>query len=1682
MVYNGISATSLFPEEVLQISLDGTPGLVLDSNIMVKFNNITNRKWYTKGVWTDPNDPSVVFQADDPYGILQLHNTPILEWDATNKSDQVATLGLRGVTDSTPIINVVPTRLIPDISIDTMNVISGTLRLFPAEVHLTDAYAEDPLPDLFYLQTTGSPTTPALYMSAGPLHTKTDIEIPDFYSVGVNNTNLTTLAGSLGTSFSNLEFRAILRIDNQDVEVYARQEDDDPTKIWSIEHLRSGDASECGYYVISGTCDPDTGDYFLYFNCGNPKPGTSIGAYFTAIDTSTPSTLITGGTSPNFNFQTTLPIYLYDFDVAVSEDNINFYYGFPIQFRDGWEIQDDGSSEVSIYPKAKDIYGNTMDLSSANSKWRLMPLDNEGYEIGTDILIKTQADSVYAFGTWLNGDDVPLKISSPDEEYSQYTFVAEISSTNGKIWRDVVSISVDSSDMDLPISGGPVSEDGTTFLLDTNPDFILNDGTYVVFDIPDNYNRAYLVNCAGDDIPLGVPVLIENATCVSAVNIGPGTTTIFMSGGGMSGDYYIDSALDLSDFKLMIDVEELSTCQPYNSFSISATFQNDEGDIYAVPSNGLLCWEINSSGNSYSGQFINRANESLNFNDCVGAFNNDVITAQLNLDSYGVGSEAKIFTILARYNDLDNALTQLSPPVELEIKSLPDPSTYGTFFDVISGTDDLIVSTRTNTTFPLEPGTHTFLFQLEDDLPFSYDPSKVVWKRNGIIVASGVDSVMIPINSTAPSNDIEVFIDDVIVPGWGDKPFCLDKKLTFIRVDNTSVDFIAFPKHRFSGENLTYLNFNNYTSSYGNSAYNNGHVETFTLSAEPGFDSYFWKIGDYTKFTNSNITTMDISVPEELVGTSIPIELSAYNNDIADGSFAFTGSTDDSGPLRSHIRFVGYPTISLSASITENYFDLNQNDSEPFTINMVINNSFPSPLKIVDGGELDITISKAGYADKVVTIPANTSTLKYFDFTTLNPSDLFGISPNTYNTVVISISGTVNTTILAASDFEVREQITNKVSIPVTVFNGPFLSISPQSHCVDVGTTVEFKNTTPSFPIMNGQYTDFIFDDGAGNISETETADEPLYGFYEEPGVYSPSLTATIGSQTVIKTFDSLIIAGCGNLCTEYNPEFARQFGEDLKLPHDLNSLMLRPNERLTSHSFNSCIERMMENFNYIFNNCQVYSIEAPTKLINDIPIDGMELDLKFAKYKNKFAYGISNSGNIVVIDFENVEDTSLPPKDRFKYVKNDNFITDQETLVNPVSIDLNSDGTRFAVLDGGTNSIYIYSFNPQTKETNLIIYWGGPGSRSARTKFNSPTVVRFGQDDSLYVLDPESYIIKKYNRYYNWISNIEHPDWILNREQLVSMSMDSDNYLYALTNTGKLYVFDDKDKFINTIQLEDSGDLFFNKFSDGVFYIIGDREIYKYTKFGMKLNKWTSPEFEDRIVGMEQLGSILYVMTNNNIYVAFDCLTLDSIRSDEMDDLFWTLDSMFVNKDEGVQDWVYNDSFSKMYQNIDMLRRSIYKMFITYNNPFDPEKLEYEVLPLHPDDFDQSYISEETFIGINEFVTYDVFNRVISQLHNNMESVLNQVQSRSKNTRIECKGSLCYTWKKMTTNDTLQPNNCTINPLSWVELEDNNITNWYSLSCEDAAKSELELINFDLSLAKNRVPIKIENCEIVDK
>lgn len=1685
MVYNGISVETPFPNEVLKISLDGNgSGFVLESNIMSKFDTFNTHKFTSKPAWVNSSDSSDIYQADDPFRIMSFPATEAVEVDLTNKSNYISNLYIRGTTDENPVITVLPTRIIPNFIMNSLTNIGAVLQKYDYEVVLSNQYDQGGISN--YLDPSGIPTAPSYYLSGGPLHTKTEIDNPSFYSVTDSGTTVTTIQGSLGTPFSNLEFTSNITVSGEEVIIKTRQKPDDPTQLWSIDYTINNPDATCSYNAISGTCDPYTGDYELHFICGNATNGKDISATYVKLDESNASTLSILGSSPTISFQTTLPIYLYDFDVYVSLDNNDYYYGFSMVFLPDNLVENNGSSAVKLSPKMSTSYGDTMGLDGDHSKWRLVSEVGEDYVEGEDIILTDSLSNSYNLGNWIDGDNSFVTISSPGDEFNQFSFVVEISSTNGKTISSQAIINSNTGSSELILSGQIVSEDKRSYTLNTNPNYEIPTGTNVVFDIPENRNNSVIRRCDNNSvISLNTPVQIDNVECIIVDNVGFGTTTVFMSSesSGLSGEYIIESELSLDGFSLLLETEDLSSCGLETPYGINLSLINDQGNEFVLPDMGTICWEVSYEEDSnISISAENRLGEDLILDQCVPAYGNDSISAIMAIDDYSDFSESEIVEVRARYLDDENTVELISNLVELSPKSLPDPSIYNSFFDVFSGSN-FIGSTDVNTSIPIGIGQQDIIVKLKENPTFSFNDSNVTWTlRTGpTIVGTWIgddQTISFEVVSAPLLYILTLDITGAQIAGWEGREFCLSTQMRFIALSDTEVDFIAFPRNRFAGPTRFIQDFNNYTSSYGNTAYDHGHTETFYLSANPGHTSYQWKIKDFTKTTPSNTTTLDVRVDNDEVNIPFTIELSAYSDSVGDGAFPFIGSSDDSTPLKSHVRFISYPDIVLSGDISDDLFDLNLNSEEPFNIDLALTNSFPSPLKVINGGTAEITLSASTFGIRKMSIPLNSNSENIFGFFDLDPSNFFGISPNTYNNINIEISGTAMGIINPPNDFLSEPIETNTISIPVKVYHGPFLSISLDSYCVEVGTDVIFKNTTPSFPITDGTYTNFRFDDGTGTISETSANDEDFIGFYESPGTYSPSLTASLGGEDVVKVFDSMVIVGCGDQCVSYNSNYSRRFDRDLELPYSREELMLKPNERLTHETFNDSLKKIMDNFQYLNDNCQVYSLAAPTKLINDISLAGMELDLKVAKYKNKFAYGISNGGNIVILDFRNVENYSLGPLERFEYIKNDNLVTNEERLERPISIDLNSDGSKFAVLDAASKSIYIYSFNSQTQESKFIAYWGGAGSRTARTKFNSPVSVKFGQNDSLYVLDPESYIIKKYNKYFNWVSNVEHEDWLNTRESLISMSMDSDNYLYVLTASHNLYVFDDKDKFINVIKLQDVGELFFNKFSDGAFYVIKEREIIKYTKFGMRLNKWTSPTFLDNIIGVEQLGSILYIMTNKNIYVAFDCLTIDSIRSEEVDELFWTYDQIKIDRNEAVQDWVYNDSLSKLHQNIDMLRRTIYRTFITYINPFDNEKTEYEVAPIEKEDFDPNYVEDETYIGINEFVTYDVFNRVMSQLHSNMESVMKQIQSKPKNTRIECDDSLCYTWKKMTTNNKLQPNNCVVNPLSWVELKDNEIEDWNGLECEDAEKTEYELINFDLSRAKNRVPYKIDNCE----
>ena len=86
----------------------------------------------------------------------------------------------------------------------------------------------------------------------------------------------------------------------------------------------------------------------------------------------------------------------------------------------------------------------------------------------------------------------------------------------------------------------------------------------------------------------------------------------------------------------------------------------------------------------------------------------------------------------------------------------------------------------------------------------------------------------------------------------------------------------------------------------------------------------------------------------------------------------------------------------------------------------------------------------------------------------------------------------------------------------------------------------------------------------------------------------------------------------------------------------------------------------------------------------------------------------------------------------------------------------------------------------------------------------------------------------------------------------------------------------------------------------------------------------------------------------------------------------YWPLSNLFIHKDEYVQNWVYNKSFQRLWDNIELFRGSLY---------FNETNCKGYKPPTHS--------KEQIIIGQNEIVTSAVVNRSIEYLWSNFESLL---------------------------------------------------------------------------------------------
>jgi hypothetical protein len=113
-----------------------------------------------------------------------------------------------------------------------------------------------------------------------------------------------------------------------------------------------------------------------------------------------------------------------------------------------------------------------------------------------------------------------------------------------------------------------------------------------------------------------------------------------------------------------------------------------------------------------------------------------------------------------------------------------------------------------------------------------------------------------------------------------------------------------------------------------------------------------------------------------------------------------------------------------------------------------------------------------------------------------------------------------------------------------------------------------------------------------------------------------------------------------------------------------------------------------------------------------------------------------------------------------------------------------------------------------------------------------------------------------------------------------------------------------------------------------------------------------------------------LLITTNDKILKFPDKMTILKLKG-ALPEKFWSLEDLYIHKDEYIQNWVYTKAFQRLWDNIEMFRNNI----------------------IYTDGFCKGYkgpkhSKNKMLIGQNELVTSTVVNRVFDYLWENLQSV----------------------------------------------------------------------------------------------
>lgn len=432
-----------------------------------------------------------------------------------------------------------------------------------------------------------------------------------------------------------------------------------------------------------------------------------------------------------------------------------------------------------------------------------------------------------------------------------------------------------------------------------------------------------------------------------------------------------------------------------------------------------------------------------------------------------------------------------------------------------------------------------------------------------------------------------------------------------------------------------------------------------------------------------------------------------------------------------------------------------------------------------------------------------------------------------------------------------------------------------------------------------------------------------------------------------------------------------------------------------------------------------------------------------------------SVSNTIFVYEIDNPLPQSGITHSMFNFVlSTDSFGNYDELIFGEISNTTDDGDKVLYVADRLKNNIHKFDVSSLVnddrtgfKQFRLIDTIGGTGN--LLTNFTNIEKIEYGVDN-LFVYDSGEYTIKKFTKELNYVSSYVNKRFF-EKNIVVDITIDRyKNLLYILTDTFKIHVINSNDlSFVTTHTLDEiyfkpgsairlivstnnsniyylqtSKDVFkgfISRLKDGTDSIIGRFEIKANVNFEKQWEEYTDTSFDRwnflsyywdsegnqnsfNFLGFENLQldsnfEKLYAITDKSILEFTENDSAVSLLSDRTP-VFFDLSEIEI-KDDFFNAFNYNSSLYKLAFNLNLLSANICKylkvQFVKGRKQF------YSLSNIDPDIVDDIKLIDqnELYVGVNEVIDTNVFNRTVEKLYNYQELLLQAYSIKILNTRI---------------------------------------------------------------------------------